>query len=73
MENKFYREGFNSAAGGIPESLKFNQNYQGKIGIDFQVPDLDKANREEFINGYEDHYRQAYQNNANVQLYFGIS
>lgn len=73
MENKFYRDGYNSASGGIPQTLKFNQNYQGRAGIDFLVPDLDKEDRKEYIKGYEAHYLQAFQNDPQIQLYFGYS
>lgn len=73
MDNKYYREGFNSASSGIPNSLEFTQNYQGKYGVDFQVPDLDNINRQQFIKGYEEHYKDAFQNEPQIQLYFGIS
>lgn len=73
MDNKFYREGFNSANGEIQISLERDQNYQGPAGFDFQVPDLKKQNREEFIKGFEDHVKQAFQNYTQIQLYFGIS
>jgi len=40
MDNKFYREGCNSANGEIQIALERDQNYQGPAGFDFQVPDL---------------------------------
>jgi len=73
MDNKFYKEGFNKASEGIQQYMQFTQNYQGKAGVDFQVPDLSQNNRDEFIKGYEDHYRQAFQSDTQIQLYFGIS
>jgi len=73
MQNKFYREGFNNASAGIPGALKFNQNYQGRVGIDFLVPELEMANREEYVKGYEAHYLQAFQGNPQIQLYFDYS
>jgi len=73
MDNKFYREGFNNADGEINIALPRDQNYQGPAGFDFQVTDLVGKNREEFIKGFEDHVKEAFQGLTQIQLYFGVS
>jgi len=69
-QNKFYQEGFNDATSTIQDPYTLPAGFQGPMSFDFTPSGSTKAERQQYIDGYETHIRQAYSSTGNPIYFF---
>ena len=68
--NKYFQQGFNDATSTIQDPYTLPTNYQGPMSFDFTPSGNTKDERQQYINGYESHIRQAYASTGNPIYFF---
>lgn len=66
---KYYQKGYNDATSQIQSAQQNLQVTSGPLSFDFPLPSFSTKENKSYVEGYENHITQAYQN-TNVQISF---